>query len=91
MLDKDTGKIAQFAENVFGISKGSQDKKAQKGVAALKAWFDKIGSPTSLSAANIPESDIDKITDFTVKLSKIWGMDAEYTRDKIVELYKLCV
>ena len=91
MLDKDTSKIAHFAENVFGINKGSQDKKAQKGVAALKSWFEKIGSPTSFSAAGIPDSDIDKITDFTMKLAKIWGMDGDYTRDKIIELYKLCV
>jgi NADP-dependent alcohol dehydrogenase len=91
MLDKDTGKIAQFAENVFDIKKGSQERKAKKGVAALKGWFDKIGSPTTLSAAGIPESDIEKITDLTVKLSEVWGMDNDYTREKIIELYRLCV
>ena len=49
-------KFAQFAERVFGIQEESPEKAAEKGIEALKAWFDKIGSPTSLAAANICSS-----------------------------------
>jgi len=82
-------KIAQFAENVFGISGDDPVKTGEKGIAALKAWFEKIKSPTSLAAADIPESDIEKIADFTFELAGVWDLP-EYTKDIIIEIYKLC-
>lgn len=88
---KDSSKIAQFGRNVFGIEEKDQNIAAEKTIDTLKDWFDKIGSPTSFQKAGIPESDIEKITDLTCKLAKAWGMDKDYTRDIILELYKLCV
>jgi alcohol dehydrogenase YqhD (iron-dependent ADH family) len=81
---KGNRKVAQFGRNVFG------EKSAEKGIAALKSWFGKIGSPTSLAKADIPASDIGRITDSTLQLAKTWGLDQQYTRDVITELYGLC-
>jgi hypothetical protein len=87
---KDVKKLARFAENVLGIKAGSPELTAEKGISALKEWFDKIGSPTSFAAADIPESDIDMIADHTRKLAEIWGLN-DYTKDVIIELYRLCL
>jgi alcohol dehydrogenase YqhD (iron-dependent ADH family) len=90
-VKKDSRKIAQFARNVLGIDDADQDSAAEKGIDALKTWFDKIGSPISFRNVHIPESDIDNIADIASSLAETWGMSRDYTRDVIVELYRLCV
>ena len=89
--DKDPGKIAQFTRNVMGIDEKDQDEAARRGIQALKAWFEKLGSPVNFAQAKIPESDIDSITDKTLALAEAWGMDAYKNRKLIVDLYELCV
>jgi hypothetical protein len=83
-------KVAQFAERIFGIRGGNDEKKGRKGVEALRRWFEKIGSPTTFEAAKIPSSDIPKIADHALDLAKTWGLN-EYTKERIIELYNLCV
>jgi alcohol dehydrogenase YqhD (iron-dependent ADH family) len=89
--EKNGSKIAQFGRNVFGIEDADQDSAAKKTIEALKDWFDSIDSPTSFKKADIPESDTEKITDLTCKLASAWGMDKEYTRDVILDLYSRCL
>ncbi len=86
---RDPAKIAQFARNVFDVAEKDDTAAAEKGIAALKSWFDKIGTPTSLSAVNIPADDIAKITDRTLALAKVWGI-TRYTQETIVEIYGIC-
>jgi alcohol dehydrogenase YqhD (iron-dependent ADH family) len=86
---KDPGKLARFAERVFGITSGSPEQKATEGTLALHSWFQKVNAPTSLSALNIAERDIPRIAENAVALAKIWGMK-DYTAGKIEEILKLC-
>jgi len=86
---KSPAKFAQFAEHVFGLQGRSPEKSAEKGIAALKAWFEKIGSPTTLAAANIPANDIAKIAENAVMLAKKWKLN-EYTQEVIAEVLRLC-
>jgi len=88
--EKDPGKIAQFARNVMGIDERDEDAAARRGIQALKAWFEELGSPVNFAQAKIPESDIDSITDKTLALAEAWGMDAYKNRKLIVDLYKRC-
>ena len=83
-------KFAQFAERVFGIQEESPEKTAEKGIEALKAWFDKIGSPTSLAAANIPEDAIENLAQNAADLGVVWNNVPEYTKDVIIEILTLC-
>jgi alcohol dehydrogenase YqhD (iron-dependent ADH family) len=83
-------KVSQFAERVFDVRMGSAERKAMKGIEKLKGWFDRIGSPTTLSAAKIPAGDIPKIADNAFDLATAWAMK-DYTKEKIVELYNMCV
>ena len=85
-----TGKFAQFAERIFGIYSGSTEEKAAAGIQALRSWFEKVKSPTSLTGLHISEEDIPMIAENAVALAKVWGMK-EYTSEKIEEVLKLCV
>jgi alcohol dehydrogenase YqhD (iron-dependent ADH family) len=85
-----TAKFVRFAKNVFGIEDESGELSAEKGIRALKDWFEKIGSPTSLTEVNIPAADIGMIADNTRSLAEVWGMK-EYTKDVIIDLYNQCV
>ena len=83
-------KFAQFAERVFGITSGNTKKKAAEGIQALLSWFEKVKTPTSLTALHISVQDIPMIAENAVALAKIWGM-RDYTEEKIEEILKLCV
>ena len=83
-------KFAQFAERVFGISSGSTEEKSTAGIQALRSWFEKAKSPTSLTSLRISKRDIPVIAENAVALAKVWGMK-EYTAKKIEEILTLCV
>jgi alcohol dehydrogenase YqhD (iron-dependent ADH family) len=89
--EKSSRKIAQFAREVMGIDEKDQDAAARKGIQALKAWFDKIGSPVTFGQAKIPESEIDAISDKALALAETWGMDAYKNKNLISDLYRRCV
>jgi hypothetical protein len=48
-------------------------------------WFESIGSPVSLKAANIPENDIDAIAQNASALAQVWFY-TDYTKDVIVKI-----
>lgn len=82
-------KFVQFAERVFGIQAATPEKTAEQGIAALKAWFEKVGSPTSLAAADIPAADIDRIAANAAELAVVWGLP-EYTQPVVADVLKRC-
>ncbi len=88
-MQTDPTKFVQFAERVFHIVTGSDSEKAAAGIAHLEKWFQKINSPTSLSEADIPEKDIQKIAENAVELGKIWRM-RKYDAQTIEEILALC-
>lgn len=87
---KSPEKFAQFAERVFDIQEGSAEKTAEKGIETLQAWFDKIGSPTTLAAANIPAGDIPKIAENAEQAAVLWELKG-YTTEVIIEILNLCL
>lgn len=86
---KSPAKFAQFARRVFDIHEDAPEKAAAKGIDALKAWFGKIGGPTSLSAGHIPPEDIETIAENAVMLARKWNL-TEYTEEVIAEVLRLC-
>jgi alcohol dehydrogenase YqhD (iron-dependent ADH family) len=86
---KSPAKFAQFAERVFAIHDDSPEQAAEKGIDALKAWFEKIGGPTSLSTGNIPAKDVEMIAENAVMLAKKWNL-TDYTRDVIADVLRFC-
>ncbi len=67
-------RFARFAERVFDCRSGGMEERARRGIEALEAWFQKINSPTSLAALNIPEEDIPRIAENAVAQARVWRM-----------------
>ena len=84
-LDTKAERIAKFAREIFQVKGRASRQVAEKGIACLKLWFESIGSPVSLKAADIPESDIDKIAENAFALSRVWFYEG-YTKDVIVKI-----
>jgi NADP-dependent alcohol dehydrogenase len=83
-------KVALFARNVMGVDEQDDDTAAVEGIKALKSWYKKIDSPVYFKDADIPESDLDKITGVVYNLAQIWGMDL-YTKEVIKGILARCM
>jgi alcohol dehydrogenase YqhD (iron-dependent ADH family) len=88
--ERNPKRIAKMGREVFGSKQTDDIKAAQECSKGFKAWFDKIGSPTSFSSAGIEEPDFDALADQAITLGKIWGI-TNYTKQELMEIYKLCV
>lgn len=82
--------FAGFAETIFGIKEKSQETAAIKGIEQLKNRFKKIGSPVSFKDAKLPDSELEKLADEIIDLSKIWGIKG-YPKQVIIDILKLCL
>ena len=92
-LDTRTKKYADFAREVFGVSNDDDKIAAVAGIAALEAWFKKIGVPTTLREAGITASDaIDKMAPDALKTAEAWGEIEEYgyTEKIMRDMFELC-
>lgn len=74
---RNPAQFQRFARTVFGV------ETAEQGIAALKSWFDKIGTPTRLSQLNITEAAIPAIADNALGNMAGFGLAELYTRDVI--------
>ena len=90
MLKEKTKIFAQFGENVFEIDGKTNEEIAQKSIQAFKDWFVKVGSPVSFSDADLPADELDKLADSTLGLAEVWEIK-DYSREDIIEIYKLCL
>lgn len=70
----------RFAEKIFGLN------TPEEGIAALKAWFNKIGAPTSFAQAGIGEEMLEAIIDNAHQNSGHFGLGEVYTRPVITEI-----
>lgn len=86
-LGSKTEKLARFAREIFHVKGRNSKQVAQKGIACLKLWFESIGSPVSLSAANIPETDIDIIAQNAFALAQLWCYEG-YSKDVIAQILR---
>jgi len=77
---QNTKQYERFAKEIFNES------SADKGIELLEAWFAKIGAPVSLGDAKIPKEDIQKIATNAYGTATVWGMDADYSVETIMEI-----
>jgi alcohol dehydrogenase YqhD (iron-dependent ADH family) len=88
-----TKKYAGFARSVFGITEKDDLAAATAGIAALEAWFKKIGTPTTLAEAGITAPDaIDKLAPDALQSAIAWGEAEEYKYNEQVmrDMFELC-
>ncbi len=72
-----------FSRKIFGLT-GADD-----GIKALEDWFEKINSPIRLSQVNIKENDFDKLADNIYSLAKLWKLDNQFDKEKILSVLKI--
>jgi alcohol dehydrogenase YqhD (iron-dependent ADH family) len=88
-----TKKYADFARGVFGVTEKDDMIAATAGIAALEAWFKKIGAPTTLTEVGITAADaIDKMAPDALKTAAAWGELEEYKYNEQVmrSMFELC-
>lgn len=92
-LKERTAKYARFAREVFGIRDSDDMIAAKAGIAALEAWFKKIGTPTTLAEAGITDPDAcEKMAADAYKTAVAWG-EAEhwhYSVEVCRQQFELC-
>jgi alcohol dehydrogenase YqhD (iron-dependent ADH family) len=86
-----TKKFADFAREVFKLSEANDLKAAEAGIAALEAWFKKIGTPTTLCEAGIPAEGISKMAPDALVTAQAWGLGEHYTLAKTTDMFELCL
>jgi hypothetical protein len=80
-------RFAQFGRRVFGLA-GSDEEVGAAGIAALKAWFAKIGSPVTLGELRITGEAIPALADNALALARLWRL-RDYDAAKIAEILRL--
>lgn len=71
----------RFAREVFGVEGGEQ------GIAALQAWYDKIGTPTRLSQLGIKASDLPAIVENVQANVRLFGIADRYTPEAVTAIF----
>ena len=79
-LDRNPAQFDRFAKNVFGVDGGMQ------GIAALQAWYDKIGTPTRFPQLGIKEADLPAIVENVQKNVRVFGIAETYTPDVVTAI-----
>ncbi|MWP46322.1 iron-containing alcohol dehydrogenase [Gilliamella sp. Pas-s27] len=73
----------RFAKEIFGLS------TAEQSIEALRAWFNKIGTPTTLGQLNINEHDLKRVIDNAAQNAIDWQMSDVYSRQVIAGIFDL--
>ncbi|WP_420853945.1 hypothetical protein [Snodgrassella gandavensis] len=73
----------RFAKEIFGLS------TAEQGIEALKAWFNKIGTPTTLEQLNINQHDLNLIINNAAQNAIDWQMSDVYNHQIIATILNL--
>jgi alcohol dehydrogenase YqhD (iron-dependent ADH family) len=78
--NKNEAQFERFAKEVFGKS------SADEGIAALEAWFNKIGTPTKLSQFNLDKSNFEEIIKVGLGNAAYFGIGSIYTKEVFEEI-----
>lgn len=87
MSKQDPSRCAQLARSVFGIGEDDDAKAAAKGIAALKSWFDSIGTPTSFSAVHISPEAVDKLIGTAYEKNQEKSLGIQLPRGYFADVY----
>ena len=76
-------RFIRFAREVFALD------SAEQGIQALRAWFDKIGTPTRLSQLNITDAQLEEIIENAAQTAKQRNLDVLYSKAAISDIFAL--
>lgn len=79
---RNPAQFTRFARQVFGVD------TPEAGIAALEAWFNKIGTPTRLGHLGIKESDLAAIGDNVQMSVQRFGLAEQYPPEVVSEILR---
>lgn len=79
---RNPAQFTRFARQVFGVD------TPEAGIAALEAWFKKIGTPTRLGQLGIKESDLPAIGENVQMSVQRFGLAAQYTPEVVSDILR---
>lgn len=88
----DVQRFCRFAVEVMGVEMDffHPEETALKGIAALRAFFESIGMPTTLSELGVPEDKLDVLADKVKRgADGTTGQFVKLTRDDCLKIYQL--
>lgn len=71
--DQNPAQFKRFAQEIFAKD------TAEEGIAALKDWYNQIGTPTTLSQGNIDDATLEHILKVLERDTYSWGLNEIYT------------
>lgn len=83
--ERNPAQFTRFARQLFGVA------TAQEGIAALEAWFDKIGTPTRLSQLGITAQQLPAIVDNVLGNARWFGLADTYDREVVSRILRLAL
>ena len=81
--ERNSKAFERFAKEIFGL------ESADEGINALKAWFEKIGTPTKLSQVGIDSSNLDEIIALANSYTNSWGGSEIYTKENLAKIFEM--
>jgi NADP-dependent alcohol dehydrogenase len=75
LKEEKKAKLVQYGERVWGISKGTDDERAEKAIDRTVEFFESLGIKTRFSDYDIPAETIDKIVERFKKRGWLWTGD----------------
>ena len=79
---RNPAQFERFAKYVFGLDTAAQ------GIAALKAWYDKIGTPTRLAQLGINETDLPDVVANVQKNVRGFGIAEAYPPEAVTAILR---
>lgn len=89
VLPADPARFARFAKNVLGVSDTGDDlMTAREGVSALRAFYQELGMPLTLSALGVEASKLGELAQMAIGCGKI-GSIRPVNAEEIEEILNL--
>ena len=79
---RNPAQFERFAKHVFRVD------TSEAGIAALQAWYDKIGTPTRLPQLGIKEADLPAIVENVQRNVRVFGIADTYTPEVATAILK---
>lgn len=84
-------KLAQLAQRVWNVSKGTIDQKADAAIENTVNFFHRLGMPTRLSDYDIDANDIQKVADRFEQRRQVIGENNNITYKEVKQILELCL
>ena len=81
--ERNSKAFERFAKEIFGLN------SADDGIEALKAWFEKVGTPTKLSQVGVNEANLGEIIDLANSYTNSWGGSEIYTKENLAKIFEM--